>query len=359
MGQGLTFRGAGWMHRAVEPLGGRAGRDPFAVGSLGCGGAWAACPPRPWLTGTRYPAPHRPMGTPMLPHGDPHCPTPPHGDPPHRPTGTPLPHPTGTPTLPHGDPHCPRPPHGDPHAAPLSSTPPHRDPHSAPHCPMGSPPLLHRVPISVGGVCVSLCPTGWGMESPPYPGGGVPVPQRVFPQPGGPPTSPCAPPPQVFFQHRAGTAAPPPRTPPQRQWGPLPQALLPPRVSADPQVCPPTAVSPSVPPGVPKSYPRLPGGGVCLCGAEPPMSPPNHLVVPLTCMSPSLTPVIVRPPPPAVSPHVPLPESTQGWRGDTHVFGAEPPMSPPRGPGGHISGAEPPLTPMCPPRHVGGTRLWG
>ncbi|KAM9585582.1 lysine-specific demethylase 6B [Morphnus guianensis] len=41
------------MHRAVEPLGGRAGRDPFTVGSLGCGGAWAACPPRPWLTGTR------------------------------------------------------------------------------------------------------------------------------------------------------------------------------------------------------------------------------------------------------------------------------------------------------------------
>ncbi|XP_062481975.1 lysine-specific demethylase 6B-like, partial [Pezoporus occidentalis] len=45
---------AGWMHRAVEPLGGRAGRDPFAVGSLGCGGAWAACPPpRAWLPATR------------------------------------------------------------------------------------------------------------------------------------------------------------------------------------------------------------------------------------------------------------------------------------------------------------------
>ncbi|XP_052662539.1 basic salivary proline-rich protein 1-like [Harpia harpyja] len=45
---------------------------------------------------------------------------------------------------------------------------------------------------------------------------------------------PPAPPPladrhQVFFQHRAGAAAPPPRAPPQRQWGPLPQALLPPR----------------------------------------------------------------------------------------------------------------------------------
>ncbi|XP_064293694.1 lysine-specific demethylase 6B-like [Phalacrocorax carbo] len=69
------------MHRAVEPLGGRAGRDPFAVGSLGCGGAWAACPPRPWLPGTRCSSS---IGQAQLP---PHLAPPPSGNgvPPHKP----------------------------------------------------------------------------------------------------------------------------------------------------------------------------------------------------------------------------------------------------------------------------------
>lgn len=178
--------------------GGPGRTGPLRRGEPGLRWGLGRLPPPPLADRHQVPCPTPPHGDPhAAPRGPPLPHTAPWG-PPHRPTGTPLPHPTGTPTLPHGDPHCPRPPHGDPHAAPLSSTPPHRDPHSAPHCPMGSPPLLHRVPISLGGVCVSLCPTGWGMESPPYPGGGVPVPQRVFPQPGGPPTSPCAPPPGVL-----------------------------------------------------------------------------------------------------------------------------------------------------------------
>ncbi|XP_044857425.1 lysine-specific demethylase 6B isoform X1 [Mauremys mutica] len=62
----------GWMHRTVEQLGGRAGRDPFALGSLSCGGAWNPCHPRPWLPGGRCSAS---IGQPQLP---PHLPSP-HG----------------------------------------------------------------------------------------------------------------------------------------------------------------------------------------------------------------------------------------------------------------------------------------
>ncbi|CAM4690423.1 unnamed protein product [Lepidochelys olivacea] len=40
------------MHRTVEQLGGRAGRDPFALSSLTCSGAWNPCHPRPWLPGS-------------------------------------------------------------------------------------------------------------------------------------------------------------------------------------------------------------------------------------------------------------------------------------------------------------------
>ncbi|XP_044273051.1 lysine-specific demethylase 6B [Varanus komodoensis] len=56
------------MHRTVEQLGGRAGRDPFAVGNLGCSGPWSACHSRPWLPGGRCSAS---VGQPQLP---PHLP---------------------------------------------------------------------------------------------------------------------------------------------------------------------------------------------------------------------------------------------------------------------------------------------
>ncbi|XP_054848615.1 lysine-specific demethylase 6B isoform X2 [Eublepharis macularius] len=52
------------MHRTVEQLGGRAGRDPFSVGSLSCSGAWSSCHPRPWLPGGRCSAS---VGQPQLP----------------------------------------------------------------------------------------------------------------------------------------------------------------------------------------------------------------------------------------------------------------------------------------------------
>lgn len=42
-----------WMHRTVEQLGGRAGRDPFSLSNLNCGGAWSPCHSRPWLPGGR------------------------------------------------------------------------------------------------------------------------------------------------------------------------------------------------------------------------------------------------------------------------------------------------------------------
>ncbi|XP_015277888.1 PREDICTED: lysine-specific demethylase 6B [Gekko japonicus] len=53
-----------WMHRTVEQLGGRVGRDPFSVGSLSCGGSWSSCHPRPWLPGGRCSAS---VGQPQLP----------------------------------------------------------------------------------------------------------------------------------------------------------------------------------------------------------------------------------------------------------------------------------------------------
>ncbi|XP_075764213.1 lysine-specific demethylase 6B isoform X3 [Pelodiscus sinensis] len=60
------------MHRTVEQLGGRAGRDPFALSSLSCGGAWNSCHSRPWLPGSRCSAS---IGQSQLP---PHLPSP-HG----------------------------------------------------------------------------------------------------------------------------------------------------------------------------------------------------------------------------------------------------------------------------------------
>ncbi|XP_074979888.1 LOW QUALITY PROTEIN: lysine-specific demethylase 6B [Caretta caretta] len=60
------------MHRTVEQLGGRAGRDPFALSSLTCSGAWNPCHPRPWLPGSRCSAS---IGQSQLP---PHLPSP-HG----------------------------------------------------------------------------------------------------------------------------------------------------------------------------------------------------------------------------------------------------------------------------------------
>ncbi|XP_067411338.1 lysine-specific demethylase 6B isoform X2 [Emydura macquarii macquarii] len=69
-GPGSTY--CGWMHRAVEQLGGRAGRDPFALSGLGCGGAWTSCHSRPWLPGNRCSAS---VGQAQLP---PHPPSP-HG----------------------------------------------------------------------------------------------------------------------------------------------------------------------------------------------------------------------------------------------------------------------------------------
>ncbi|XP_025021484.1 lysine-specific demethylase 6B [Python bivittatus] len=41
------------MHRTLEQLGVRAGRDPFSIGNLGCSGAWSSCHSRPWLPGGR------------------------------------------------------------------------------------------------------------------------------------------------------------------------------------------------------------------------------------------------------------------------------------------------------------------
>uniref|UniRef100_A0A670ZLN3 Lysine-specific demethylase 6B n=1 Tax=Pseudonaja textilis TaxID=8673 RepID=A0A670ZLN3_PSETE len=41
------------MHRTLEQLGVRAGRDPFSLGHLGCSGAWSSCHSRPWLPGGR------------------------------------------------------------------------------------------------------------------------------------------------------------------------------------------------------------------------------------------------------------------------------------------------------------------
>ncbi|XP_058036372.1 LOW QUALITY PROTEIN: lysine-specific demethylase 6B [Ahaetulla prasina] len=41
------------MHRMLEQLGVRAGRDPFSLGNLGCSGAWSSCHSRPWLPGGR------------------------------------------------------------------------------------------------------------------------------------------------------------------------------------------------------------------------------------------------------------------------------------------------------------------
>ncbi|KAJ6654981.1 hypothetical protein lerEdw1_006452 [Lerista edwardsae] len=60
------------MHRTVEQLGGRAGRDPFSLGNLGCSGAWSSCHSRPWLPGGRCSSS---VGQPQLP---PHLP-PSHG----------------------------------------------------------------------------------------------------------------------------------------------------------------------------------------------------------------------------------------------------------------------------------------
>ncbi|XP_033027110.1 lysine-specific demethylase 6B isoform X1 [Lacerta agilis] len=57
------------MHRTVEQLGGRAGRDPFSLGNMGCSGnAWSSCHSRPWLQGGRCSAS---VGQPQLP---PHLP---------------------------------------------------------------------------------------------------------------------------------------------------------------------------------------------------------------------------------------------------------------------------------------------
>ena len=65
---GAGIYGAGWMHRTVEPLGGRAGREAFAVGHVGCSGGWG-CPTRPWLPNNRWVL-RRPIG----PHRDPQRP---------------------------------------------------------------------------------------------------------------------------------------------------------------------------------------------------------------------------------------------------------------------------------------------
>nr|XP_020665260.1 lysine-specific demethylase 6B [Pogona vitticeps] len=57
------------MHRTVEQIGVRAGRDPFSLGNLGCsGGSWSSCHSRPWLPGGRCSAS---VGQPQLP---PHLP---------------------------------------------------------------------------------------------------------------------------------------------------------------------------------------------------------------------------------------------------------------------------------------------
>ena len=65
---GAGIYGAGWMHRTVEPLGGRAGREAFAVGHVGCSGGWG-CPTRPWLPNNRWVL-RRPIGS----HRDPQHP---------------------------------------------------------------------------------------------------------------------------------------------------------------------------------------------------------------------------------------------------------------------------------------------
>ncbi|XP_036623217.1 LOW QUALITY PROTEIN: lysine-specific demethylase 6B [Trichosurus vulpecula] len=56
------------MHRAVDPPGARAAREPFTLGSLSCAGTWSSCPPHPppraWLPGGRCSAS---IGQPQLP----------------------------------------------------------------------------------------------------------------------------------------------------------------------------------------------------------------------------------------------------------------------------------------------------
>ncbi|KAK9398327.1 lysine-specific demethylase 6B [Crotalus adamanteus] len=61
-----------WMHRTLEQLGVRAGRDPFSIGNVGCSGAWTSCHSRPWLPGGRCSASavQPPLPLPLTPsHG--------------------------------------------------------------------------------------------------------------------------------------------------------------------------------------------------------------------------------------------------------------------------------------------------